>query len=57
METAIAELEFQRVSSVFTALHGVSTPILAILIQGKKKALLGEETYCYGASQYLVVSV
>lgn len=55
--TAIAHLEFQRVSSVFTALHGVSTPILAILIQGKKKALLGEETYCYGASQYLVVSV
>ncbi len=56
-QTDIDKLEFQRVSSVFTALHGVSTPILAILIQGKKKALLGEETYCYGASQYLVVSV
>ncbi|MBH8553248.1 AraC family transcriptional regulator [Nostocaceae cyanobacterium CENA357] len=56
-QTTIEELEFQRESSVLTTLQGVYEPILAILIQGKKKALLGEETYCYGASQYLVVSV
>jgi len=30
---------------------------LAIIVQGKKKILLGEETYHYGAAQYLVVSV
>ncbi len=56
-QTAINRLEFQRESSVSTSLHGVSTPIFAILLQGKKKALLGNETYCYGAAQYLVISV
>ena len=55
--TAIGSLEFQRVSSASTALHGVCDPILAILLQGQKEALLGKEIYCYGASQYLVVSV
>lgn len=56
-KTAIEQLEFQRESSVSTTLQGVCEPILAILVQGKKEALLGEETYCYGAAQYLVVSV
>ena len=56
-QTAISQLEFQRESSVFASLHGVCYPILAILVQGKKEALLGEETYRYGAAQYLVVSV
>lgn len=56
-KTAIHQLEFQRESSVSTALHTVSEPLLAILVQGKKEVLLGEETYCYGAAQYLVVSV
>ncbi|MEH2191051.1 MAG: AraC family transcriptional regulator [Nostoc sp.] len=56
-KTAIEQLEFQRESSVYTALQGVCEPILAILVQGKKEALLGDETYCYGAAQYLVVSV
>ncbi len=56
-KTAIDKLEFQLESSAPVALHGVAEPILAILIQGKKEALLGEETYRYGAAQYLVVSV
>ncbi|MEH1900625.1 MAG: AraC family transcriptional regulator [Nostoc sp.] len=56
-KTAIEQLEFQRESSVSTTLQGVCEPILAILVQGKKEALLGEETYLYGAAQYLVVSV
>lgn len=55
--TAISQLEFMRESSASTAICGVSEPILAIVIQGKKEALLGEETYQYGAAQYLVVSV
>ncbi|WP_103670410.1 AraC family transcriptional regulator [Pseudanabaena sp. BC1403] len=55
--TAIDLLEFQRQSSAPSALRGVSNPIFAILLQGKKEALLGEETYRYGAGQYLVVSV
>jgi AraC-like DNA-binding protein len=56
-KTDIDKLEFARVSSVSASLHGVSEPMLAIIVQGKKEALLGEETYCYGAAQYLVISV
>ncbi|MBC1221650.1 AraC family transcriptional regulator [Nostoc sp. UCD121] len=56
-QTAIEQLEFQRESSASTSLQGVCEPIFAILVQGKKEALLGEETYRYGAAQYLVVSV
>ncbi len=56
-QTGIDRLEFQRESAAPVCLHGVSTPIFAILLQGKKQVLLGEETYSYGASQYLVVSI
>jgi len=56
-QTAISQLEFMRESSASTAICGVSEPILAIVVQGKRSALLGEETYQYGAAQYLVVSV
>lgn len=56
-QTAMDKLEFTRESAVSTALHDVCEPILVILVQGKKEALLGGETYCYGAAQYLVVSV
>ena len=55
--TAIAPLEFMRQSATFTAMRDVSEPTLAIVVQGRKKVLLGEETYCYGVAQYLVVSV
>ncbi|MEH2149523.1 AraC family transcriptional regulator [Nostoc sp.] len=56
-KTDINKLEFMRESSTSTALHCVYEPILGIVVQGKKEALLGEETYRYGAAQYLVVSV
>lgn len=56
-QTAISPLEFMRESSASAAICGVAEPILAIVIQGKKEAMLGEETYQYGAAQYLVVSV
>lgn len=56
-QTAIAQLEFMRESSASTAICSVFEPVLAIVIQGKKEALLGEETYQYGAAQYLVISV
>jgi len=55
--TAIEQLEFMRQSDASTATHGVSEPILGIVVQGKKEVLLGEETYQYGTAQYLVVSV
>jgi AraC-like DNA-binding protein len=55
--TAIDRLDFARESTVSATLTGVSTPMLAIVVQGKKAALLGEETYYYGAAQYLILSV
>ncbi|MBC6434613.1 AraC family transcriptional regulator [Nostoc sp. HG1] len=56
-KTDIERLEFARESSVSAALPVLCQPILGIIIQGKKEALLGEETYCYGESQYIVLSV
>jgi AraC-like DNA-binding protein len=55
--TAIEQLDLTRSDIVSTALHSVYQPILAIVVQGQKEALLGEETYQYGAAQYLIVSV
>lgn len=59
-QTAIDELAFQRESTTSAPLcppQGLCTPIFAILVQGEKKAFLGETSYSYGAAQYLVVSV
>jgi AraC-like DNA-binding protein len=56
-QTNIAPLEFARESLTGKMLHGVSAPMLAIVVQGKKGAALGEEIYRYGEAQYLVVSV
>ncbi|MEO0538521.1 MAG: AraC family transcriptional regulator [Cyanobacteria bacterium P01_A01_bin.123] len=54
--TAIAQLEFMR-DDASTTICNVYEPALAIIVQGKKEILLGEETYHYGVAQYLVVSV
>ena len=56
-KTDINQLAFTRISSAFTPIHNVYQPILGIVVQGKKEVLLSKETYCYGAAQYLVVSV
>jgi AraC-like DNA-binding protein len=60
-KTGIDKLEFQRKSTVSnstcTPLFGITEPIFAILVQGKKKAVLGEEIYLYSATQYIVVSI
>lgn len=56
-QTGIENLEFARESFASIPLQDVCEPFLGIIIQGKKEALLGEETYRYGAAQYLVLSV
>lgn len=56
-KTALPQLTLMRESAVSTGMCDVVEPILAIMVQGKKEVLLGEETYQYGAAQYLVVSV
>jgi AraC-like DNA-binding protein len=55
--TEIAQLEFMRESAAPTALRAVYEPTLCIILQGKKETLLGQETYHYGAAQYIVVTV
>lgn len=56
-QTAINKMDLARESTVSSRLHSVVSPMLAIVLQGKKEALLGEETYNYGVAQYLVLSV
>jgi AraC-like DNA-binding protein len=56
-QTSIDKLQFARESSVASTLAAVSAPMLAIVVQGKKAALVGEETYDYGTAQYLILSV
>ena len=56
-QTEIDKLKFTRESSTSTSLHDVCEPFLAIIVQGKKAVLLGEETYHYSVAEYLVVSV
>jgi len=55
--TAIDSLEFMRECEPATAIPGISEPLLAILVQGRKEVLLDEEIYRYGVAQYLVLSV
>jgi AraC-like DNA-binding protein len=56
-QTSIDKLQFARESCIASTLAAVGTPMLAIVVQGKKAALLGEEAYYYGAAQYLILSV
>jgi AraC-like DNA-binding protein len=55
--TAIDPLEFTRECNPVAAMHSVSEPLLAIVIQGQKELWLNEETFRYGVAQYLVLSV
>lgn len=55
--TAIDFLSFVQECDPATAMHGVSEPVLGLVVQGKKEVLLNEEAYRYGVAQYLVVSV
>ena len=55
--TAIAPLSFSRSDASSAIIYQDYEPRVAILIQGKKDIVLGEETYPYEAGQCLVVSV
>ncbi len=56
-QTAIAQMILQRASSVPTSIHSVFNPFFAVLVQGKKKVLLGKEIYSYRVGHCLVASV
>lgn len=55
--TAIDPLSFMRECNPVTARHGVTEPLLTIVVQGKKEVLINEEAHQYSVAQYLVVSV
>ncbi|WP_448265413.1 AraC family transcriptional regulator [Nostoc sp. DSM 114159] len=55
--TAIASLSFSRSNASSAIIYQDYEPRLAILVQGKKNIVLGEETYPYEIGQCLVVSV
>ncbi len=50
-------LHLYRRSSPLQLLHGVSEPSVAVIAQGSKEVLLGENRYQYGPSQYLLATV
>ncbi|MFZ6044858.1 AraC family transcriptional regulator N-terminal domain-containing protein [Pseudomonas sp. CR3202] len=56
-ETAVPGLILYRTSKPSEPIHCLYEPALGLTVQGRKKVLLGEETFVYGPSQYLVVSV
>ncbi|MDH4561722.1 AraC family transcriptional regulator [Pseudomonas sp. BN411] len=57
LETAIPGLILYRATQPSEPLHCLYEPALGLVVQGRKKVLLGDETYYYGPSEYLVVSV
>src|SRR5947199_9407967 len=50
-------LHLSRRSSPLQLLHGVSEPSVAVIAQGSKEVLLGENRYRYGPLQYLLATV
>lgn len=55
--TAIPSLELIRASEVSHPIYSIHQPALCIVAQGSKLVILGQESYTYDQSQYLVASV
>jgi AraC-like DNA-binding protein len=55
--TAFAPLAFIRASEIGQPLPAVYSPSVCVVIQGRKRALIGNESYHYDAFNYLIVSV
>ncbi|WP_370670816.1 AraC family transcriptional regulator [Alicyclobacillus acidiphilus] len=55
--TAIPSLQLIRRSHTTLPIHTVDEPSLCIVVQGKKVKMLAGESYMYGPSDYLVISV
>jgi AraC-like DNA-binding protein len=56
-ETAIPELKLYRFSNPTEPAHVLQQPAVYVVVQGRKKVMVGDETYFYDASQYLAVSL
>lgn len=55
--TAFAPLKLVRADDIGQPLPSVYTPSLCIVVQGRKRALVGGESFQYDAFNYLIVSV
>src|SRR5689334_1318708 len=55
--TALESLTLIRASEVVQPLPSVYVPSLCIVVQGRKRAIIGEESYHYDAFNYLFVSL
>jgi hypothetical protein len=55
--TPIPGLHLSRYSSTTQPGHGVQCPTLAIVAQGTKQVMLGDEAFTYAPGHYLVVSL
>ncbi len=56
-DTAIPSLRLIRRSQVTEPIYTLHEPALCVVVQGKKVSMLADESYLYGPSDYLVVSV
>ena len=54
---AIPRVKLVRSSIITDPIPVVYEPALCLVVQGRKRVVLGERDYIYDASQYLVVSV
>jgi AraC-like DNA-binding protein len=57
VETQIPGLKLNRWSTVTAPTSYIHPPSICLIAQGKKRVLLGEESYVYDSSQFLVSSV
>jgi AraC-like DNA-binding protein len=55
--TALQRLSLIRYSTATQPHHSVYDPALCIVVQGRKRALLGETAYVYDPASFLIVSV
>src|SRR4030095_11160831 len=55
--TAVPGLSLIRASAPSQPLPSVYRPCLCVVVQGRKRALLGDEVYVYDPLHYLVVSM
>lgn len=56
-ETAIPQLRLYRYSAPTVPTHALQEPAVYVVAQGRKRVMVGDETYFYDRSQYLAVSV
>jgi AraC-like DNA-binding protein len=56
-ETALRGVTLHRASAPKPRQHGVNNPCIAVIAQGAKRVMLGDEVFFYDRARYLVASV